>query len=81
MRKVQSRWPWLIVVLVVAAAAWWLLRPRLLAPAIGEGPPATAAAPAAGPARPDAAVPAPPPLSLWSVRLLPSLFARRSVHW
>lgn len=55
MRKVQSRWPWLIVVLGVAAAGWWLLRPQQPVPTIGEGLPAPSAAP---PVAPVAAAPA-----------------------
>jgi hypothetical protein len=64
MRKVQSRWPWLIVVLVVAAAGWWLLRPQQPVPATAEGLPAPSAAPPAAPTAPAAAPAIAHPLDL-----------------
>ena len=59
MRKIQSRWPWLIVAAMVATAGWWLLRPQQPAPATVQGSPATTAStPPARPLAPDAAPPA-----------------------
>jgi len=59
MRKIQSRWPWLIVAAVMATAAWWLLRPQQQSPATVQGAPATTAGAApVSPLAPDAAPPA-----------------------